>query len=332
MKNSIDIVITWVDGSDERWLSEKYKYDTKNKNDSNSSIRYRDWGLLKYWFRSIEQNAPWINHIYLITCGHYPMWLNLENAKLTLIKHSDYIPQKYLPTFNSNVIELYMHRIKNLSDKFIYFNDDMFLIDKVSPSDFFKDDLPLDSLIFNAVSVGKENNIIEHTILNNLEIISKYFDKNDNKLSKIFNFTYGKNNIRNILLYPWKQYTGIYNFHSCIPYNKKLIEEIWTLEGDTLETMMSNKFRTKNDYNHWIYRYWSLMSGKFVPHSMKDRYYYDLKNDNKEFFNKLKNKKYKIVCLNDSNENINFDYVKKETIECFEYLFPNKSSFEKSNI
>lgn len=331
MTNKIDIVITWVDGNDEKWLSEKAKYDNKNKDDSNSSIRYREWGLLKYWFRSIEENAPWINHIYLITCGHYPSWLNLDNPKLTLIKHSDFIPEKYLPTFNSNVIELYMHRIRNLSDKFIYFNDDVFIIDKVTPDYFFKNDLPLDSLVFNAVSVGKENNIIEHTILNNLEIVSKYFNKADNKLNKIFNFRYGKNNIRNLLLFPWKKYTGIYNFHTCISYNRKLIEEIWELEGNNLENTMNNKFRTKNDYSHWLYRYWSLMSGNFVPTSMNYTYYYNLQNDNRDFFEKIRNRKYKVICLNDSEEDIDFNSVKKETILLFEELFPKHSTFEKDN-
>ena len=329
MENGIDIVITWVDGNDEVWLAEKNKYDTKKKDDSNSFIRYRDWGLLKYWFRSVEINAPWVNHIYLITCGHYPSWLNLDNEKITLIKHSDYIPEKYLPTFNSNVIELYMHRIKNLSQRFIYFNDDMFIVDKVTPKDFFKDDLPLDTLVFNAVSVDDKNNIVEHIILNNLEIISKYFKKKDIKLSKLFNYKYGKDNIRNFLLYPWKSYTGIYNFHTCIAYNKKIIEEIWQLEGDNLETTMNNKFRTINDYNHWIYRYWNLMSGKFVPSSAKRSCFYDLQNNNEKFFNNLKNKKYKVVCLNDSDENLDFNKVKDETIRCFEELFPNKSKFEK---
>lgn len=329
MENNIDIVITWVDGNDEAWLSEKNKYDTQKKDDSNGSIRYREWGLLKYWFRSIEENAPWVNHIYLITCGHYPSWLNLDNPKISLIKHSDFIPEQYLPTFNSNVIELYMHRIKNLSERFIYFNDDMFLVDKVSPKDFFKDNLPLDTLVFNAVSVDDKNTIIEHTILNNLEIVSKYFKKKDIKLSSVFNYKYGKSNIRNLLLYPWKRYTGVYNFHTCLAYNKRVIEEIWDLEGNILETTMKNKFRTKNDYSHWIYRYWNLMSGKFVPSSTKDRYYYDLQNDNEKFFSALKNKKYKIICLNDSNDNIDFDSVKKETIRCFNDLFPKKSKFEK---
>ena len=54
MKEEIDFVITWVDNTDENWQKRKKEYNTLNKNDeSNSIIRYRDWGTLKYWFRAV---------------------------------------------------------------------------------------------------------------------------------------------------------------------------------------------------------------------------------------------------------------------------------------
>ena len=73
-----------------------------------------------------------------IRCGHYPDWLNLDCPKLRFIKHEDYIPKKYLPTFNSHTIELNFNRIKELSERFVYFNDDMFIIDYMEKSDFFE--------------------------------------------------------------------------------------------------------------------------------------------------------------------------------------------------
>lgn len=30
----------------------------------NSDVRYRDWEFMKYWFRAVEQNAPWVNKIF----------------------------------------------------------------------------------------------------------------------------------------------------------------------------------------------------------------------------------------------------------------------------
>lgn len=170
----IDFVITWVDSNDEKWLEEKRKYKDTNVNNINN-VRYRDWDTLKYWFRAVEQNASWVNHIYFITFGHIPAWLNVQHPKLKVIKHADYIPQEYLPTFNSRVIELHMHKIEGLSENFVYFNDDMFLIDKVKPEDFFKNDMPCDSLVFNAI-VGDYKGISD-IVCNDIGVINKYFDK-----------------------------------------------------------------------------------------------------------------------------------------------------------
>ena len=134
----IDFVVLWVDGNDPAWLAERARYDLTSKDGSNSVVGYRDWGMMRYWFRGVEKFAPWVNHIYFVTCGHYPQWLNLHHPKLTLVKHSDFIPNEYLPTFNSNTILLNIHRIKGLCERFVIFNDDMFLTAPVRDTDFFK--------------------------------------------------------------------------------------------------------------------------------------------------------------------------------------------------
>lgn len=70
----IDIVIPWVDGSDSAWQAEKAKYSGKRTDDSDSVNRYRDWGLMPYWFRSIESYAPWVNDSFchLGACSRFP--------------------------------------------------------------------------------------------------------------------------------------------------------------------------------------------------------------------------------------------------------------------
>ena len=130
MKEKIDFVILWVDGNDKKWLEQKNSYT--NKTEEIKKSRFRDWDLLKYWFRGVEKYAPWVNKIFFVTWGHIPSWLDTKNPKLEIVKHSDFIPPKYLPTFNSNVIELNLHRILNLSEKFVLFNDDVFIIYKLS--------------------------------------------------------------------------------------------------------------------------------------------------------------------------------------------------------
>ena len=138
----IDFVILWVDGNDKAWLEEKNKY-LNIKGDSGKN-RFRDWDNLQYIFRGIEKHADWVNKIFFITWGHLPKWLNTDNPKLRIVKHEEFIPKEYLPTFNSNVIELNLHRIKDLSEKFVLFNDDLFILKDLKKEDFFKSNLPND--------------------------------------------------------------------------------------------------------------------------------------------------------------------------------------------
>ena len=85
----------------------------------------------------VERHAPWVNNIYLITNGQRPKWLNVNHPKLKWVRHEEFIPEEYLPTFNSSAIEMNIHRIDGLSENFVLFNDDMYLIQDVKYSDFF---------------------------------------------------------------------------------------------------------------------------------------------------------------------------------------------------
>lgn len=331
--DKIDFVITWVDGSDKNWINERLKYSNEKKDDESSSvIRYRDWGLLKYWFRGVEKYANWVNKIYFVTCGQVPDWLNVENEKIVLVNHSDYIPKKYLPTFNSNVIELFFNRIPNLSNKFVYFNDDVLIFNQLSPTDFFLENMVRDRLIFNSVSVNSKNSIIEHTILNNLELLAKYFTKQEvekNNKGKIYTIRNGKKVIKSFLMKPWKNFTGIENAHTAMPYIKSTWDKVWHYEEKQLLTTANNKFRTKYDYNHWIFKYWQMFEGNFALTNYDTQKYYDLCNDNSAFFSQLKDKKIKIACINDSDDNIDFKKVKYDLNLTLQSIYPEKSSFEK---
>ena len=332
MDEQIDFVILWVDDNDEKWQQEKNKYSGKTIDETNSKIRYRDWGLLKYWFRSVEKNAPWVNKIFFVTCGQKPEWLDENNPKLVLVNHEDFMPKEALPTFNSSSILMYLHKIKGLSEKFTIFNDDMFIVSKISPSYFYENNIPKDALIFNAVSCERDSNIINHVILNDLELISTKIDKKafiKNNKNKVYNVKYGKNLIRTFLLKPWKGFTGIYNQHVAVPYLKSSYNEVWDLFGDQIYKETLNKFRTKNDYNEWLIRYWQLLNGKFIPKGYSKDMYYNISNDNRDFLKNLLKEKYNIVCINDKDINIDFERVKKEFIDTFEILFKDKCSFEK---
>eukprot|EP01133_Synstelium_polycarpum_P003476 gene3476-3966_t len=152
----IDIVYTWVNGSDpllikavndlKRRLRDpsipecKDKQDPSKNNcyrDDNPASRYIDNQELRYSLRSIENFAPWIRHIFLVTNGQVPSWLDLSNPKISIVTHQEIFRNvSHLPTFSSPSIETHIHRIPGLSKKFLYLNDDVMFGRPVFPDDF----------------------------------------------------------------------------------------------------------------------------------------------------------------------------------------------------
>ena len=176
--DKIDVVIPWVDGNDPVWQQLKDQYSEVKSADKSDS-RYRDWDNLQYIFRGIDKFWPWVNRVFLITCGQKPQWLNVNCEKLRLVNHSDYIPKEYLPTFNSNTIELNLHRIEELSEHFIYLNDDFFPIRPLKPTDFFRHGLPCDSVLQQTLlSIYVLNDTaIQHLDFTDLGLINAHFRK-----------------------------------------------------------------------------------------------------------------------------------------------------------
>ena len=131
----MDVVITYVNGLDPVWQADYQRH-------TNVPIlekRFRDWGTLKYLFRGIAQNMPFVRKVHLVVSGEsqVPEWINRDEVNVVL--HKDIIPSEYLPTFNSNTIEMHLHRIEGLDEEFIYFNDDLFPMLPIEPTDFFRD-------------------------------------------------------------------------------------------------------------------------------------------------------------------------------------------------
>ena len=332
-ENTIDFVITWVDGNDEKWLEEKKQFQPIKTDNASSKNRYRDWGILRYWFRGVEKFAPWVNKIYFITYGHLPEWLNVNNRKLVIVKHTDYIPIEYLPTYNSNAIEMNIFRIKELSEKFVNFNDDMFIINKTRKEDFFKNDKPCDLAGCNINMPDGNSDMISHIMLNNVDVINKYYKKNEvikRNFSKWFNFKYGKYLLRTIFLLPWPKFSNFQEMHMPSSLLKTTINEIYDLEKKRIEETSQNKFRSEKDINQWLFRYWNIVNGNFIPRSYKFGKYFDIdKSAIKSIKKTILSEKNKVICLNDSKENIEFEELKKELIKIFEEKFPEKSKFEK---
>lgn len=323
----IDFVIPWVDGADPDWIAEKRIYKPDMPDDA---VRYRDWDILKYWFRGVETYAPWVNRIHFITWGHIPEWLDTSNPKLNIVNHRDYIPEEFLPTFSSHVIELNMHRIKGLEEKFVYFNDDIFLISDTKEEDFFKDGLPVDMAVLFPNHVNGNDSQFDHILLNNAEFFDRHFNIKSvikGNRRKWLSIKYGKNLLKTMCMLPFSSFTGLILHHQPTGYLKKTCEEVWESEPGILSDTCRNKFRTAEDVNQYVFRYWQLGKGEFSPVNIFKRGCYQNISKDTEY-DKIFNSGKKIVCINDSDSTVDFDKEKARLTETFERKFPDKSSFE----
>ncbi|KAJ8956361.1 hypothetical protein NQ318_015099 [Aromia moschata] len=103
-----------------------------------SKQRFDDKYELKFSLRSLEKYAPWVNHVYIVTNGQIPYWLNLDYEKVSIVTHDEIFRDTIsLPSFSSPAIECNLHRIPGLSKRFIYFNDDIFLGQPTFLEDFY---------------------------------------------------------------------------------------------------------------------------------------------------------------------------------------------------
>ena len=327
----IDIVVPWVDGNDPDWRAVRNQYRPDRNSDGGDS-RYREWGLFHHWFRSIEMYAPWVRTVHLITWGHLPPWLNTDHPKLHIVRHEDYIPAEYRPTFSSHVIELNMHRIPDLAEHFIYFNDDVYLNAPTTPEDFFTNGLPNDAAVFGMVRISDNFSFMPYIYLNMLGELNMTFNKKQAVLShwrKWFNLKYGKDVLFNFCLFPGSSITGFKNYHTCQPYCKTTLEEVWAAYPEALDRTCRNRFRSREDVCQYIFRWWRLMKGEFHPHKPNSAYL-TLGVDSIDTVDaRLSNRKCKVVCVNDDPMNCDFETEQKKAAAVFDKHYPAKSGFEK---
>lgn len=331
----IDVVILWVNGADPAWLEEKRKYAPPAAADSNSVNRYRDWGLLPYWFRAIERFMPWVRKVHFVTWGHVPEFLNLDAPKLHVVRHAEFIPAEYLPTFSSHTIEMNIHRIPDLSEHFVYFNDDMFLLRPMEKEDFFREGLPC--------TYGREEpwifthpvGIWSHAAANNLGVINRHFSKREavrHHGGKFYSKNYRwKDDLRTWVLntlFP-DHFSGFRNLHAPAAYLKKTFEEVWAAEPELLEGTCSHRFRTAEDVNQWVCLWWQVAGGNFAPYVI-DNLVDSISEEKIDMLCAcIEGQEHDYICLNDPEQPVDMEPLAARLKASFEALLPETCSFER---
>ena len=317
-KEKIDLVYAWVDSSDDNWQKKKAEFELANGLAPDKLVsRYRNNDELKYSLRSVEKNASWINHIYIITDNQIPDWLNTNHPKITIVDHKEIIPAEALPTYNSNAILHSMVNIPNLSDYFLYSDDDMYFYDYVAPSFFYKNDgYPVCRFIKEPKNPTKA---YKTWIENSQKLIKDKFNK---------------------------KYT-VYPHHCVDAYKKSDIEECRKKFKGEIDKIVYHHFRNNSDSERVLYMYYACVKehGHYKRISKIDSdlsFFEKIKNfitktyrkDSLKFYSISKNiendlAKYrpKLICINDTFRAKENDIQNARQI--LEKLFPNKSDFEK---
>ncbi len=304
--HSIDIVYLWCDLNDENFKKKKEECAKKYgvEYNADNDCRYINNDELKYSLRSLEKYAPWINNVFIVTDNQVPKWLNLNHPKIKIIDQNKILPKNAVPTFNSNAIEHCIVNIPDLSEYFLYANDDMFFGLSVGPEFFLYGD----------------------------KIICRYtrpVSSQDNSF-----YAYGIRNAKRLILDKFGKNIGLSSHHNIDMYKRSDIIACQKVFADEIRKTICSHFRHQNNIHRIIYTDFSVVKGNGILRQVDKKNIFLNTKDTMTLFSqsrkkeqKLKKYKPKLFCINDTEETT--DENRRETREFLESLFPEKSGFEE---
>lgn len=292
----MDIVITYVDGNDPVWQKDYEKYTAVPA----MTKRYRDWGTLRYLLRGIETRMPFIKNVFLVVSheSQVPAWADRDKLKIVL--HKDIIPEEHLPTFNSTTIEMFLHRIQGLDERYIYFNDDMFPVGDCDENLFYRD---------GKAVMGFSRHIL----------VSGQYKKHCRNSDRLARQAAG---LKPSPIFVRPQ-------HICSPMLKSRCEEAYEKTRPQIMASLS-RLRTDDNLNQYLFLDYMLHRGDVIESRIPKKHF-SLAAAGAESICKFLRKPTKaLCCINDVHlsENL-FCSTRDALLSAFGEIFPEKSRFEK---
>ena len=294
----IDIVLPYVNGLDPEWqkIHNIYRKDI-------DYTRFDGHDILKYVLRSIDVNLPWVNKVHLLVMqeSQIPEYINRENVHIVF--HKDFIPEEHLPTFNSTTIEMYLWNIPELSEYFIYINDDIVFNNELPHLFFFSNGmLPLTTI--SPTYYSKETQKKGHfkSFYKSVKLAAKDVDIN------IFPDNY--------LLRPG---------HGSSVFKKTYLKKAYEAYKLEIETSIT-KFRDENNINQYflsLYQFFNSLS--LMKH--KEYYYIQVIDKNIGKIEKILSSPIPELCLNDVENTTVEDKIKLQKL--LKKKFCKISKYEK---
>lgn len=263
----VDAVITWVDGNDPKHKAKMAQFidDQETINNKAVRMRYDQVNEIEFAVKSILKYAKFVRNIFIVTDNQTPDFLrDKEKAKkefpsVSIVDHKTIFKgyEKYLPTFNSMSIESLLYRIPNLSEHFIYLNDDFFLINSTKTTDFF---------INNKVIVrGYHTSFYEdiwYKILQNK--LYKLLKKN----KRINAFGFKKSQQLAAKKLDFKKYVRL--DHTFTAMRKSVLEDFYSSKLSILEENIKHRFRSSNQFlNQSLATHLEIINNNFI---LKENY------------------------------------------------------------
>ena len=277
----IDYVIPMVFTDDEEWRKSWSETMGLPCIDADNSPRWRSWGTEEILVQLVLANMPWLRTIHILLAGESQVrpWMRElmeSNSKVRVVFHKDFIPFRYVPTFNSSTIEMFLHQIPDLAERFIYSNDDMYVLSPLKPDDFFRKGKPCQHHVINAY---RENpyipNIFMRRLFRGLNMIAADFGKH-------FSTEY------------------LSSGHSLSPILLSTVETIWKRHGKEILASITPS-RDEKNMNQFIYGYYQHLSGKYVDHTPVRKYVHA--GDGIEAVrDAILNPEVQVLCINDTDE------------------------------
>ncbi len=315
----IDIVYLWVNGADPVWRQKRQQALMRAGGQQDDLARhgdvagrYRDNDELRYNLRALEKFFPHHGHVFLVTDGQVPHWLQAHDH-LTVVDHRDLMPATALPVFDSGHIESYLHHIPGLAERFIYLNDDVFFGAKVNPVEWFG---------ANGVAVFKEvapvpdyDTLQQHeTALVNASVLSKHWLSNR---------------------YPKYRHAARIFAHSPRPMFKSVLAELEEAAPELFQQVRQTVFRS------WqvpplvpdLVPRWMLHTGLAALQTMEPLYISSGAPDAEQQFQTLIAEFGRIpfFCINDTSDDAVDDAPQLQRItSTLEQLLPQPSTFERT--
>jgi hypothetical protein len=295
----VDIVISYVNGLDPEWqkIYKQYREDI-------DFTRFDGHDILKYVFRSIDKYVHWVGKIHLLVMqeSQVPNWI--DQNKVHIVYHRDFIPEKHLPVFNSCAIEMYLWNIPGLNENFIYMNDDIIFNNIVDIKDYFDDEMnPL--VCLHKTNYSYHNNPV-------------FLDIFINSMNLAATGTENK---------PWNEETKelIRVAHTSNPMSLGYCKQIYDIFKDKIESSIT-RFRESKNYNQYIYSAILVFYGISKLYKKKRGSSIRCVQEHFELIQKNLNSNRNELCINDVEETTVNDKV--NIMIMLDNKFPEKSKYE----